>query len=73
MPTGADPREDAALVLLVSDGVSDQVPPEVFARLCCEYAADPQVLADTLVAAAGEDESGYCDDATVVVLLRVEG
>ncbi|MFE2970537.1 SpoIIE family protein phosphatase [Streptomyces sp. NPDC059340] len=67
------PVEDAALVLLVSDGVSDQVPPEVFARLCREHAADPQLLADTLVAAAGEDESGYRDDATVVVLLRVEG
>ncbi|MGW0926476.1 hypothetical protein ACWD3J_46895 [Streptomyces sp. NPDC002755] len=34
--------EDASLVLLVSDGVADQVPPEVFARLCREHAADPQ-------------------------------
>ncbi|WP_208105501.1 PP2C family serine/threonine-protein phosphatase [Streptomyces sp. GC420] len=61
------------LVLLVSDGISDQVPPEVLARLCREHAADPQLLADALAAAAAEDESGYRDDATVIVLLRAEG
>lgn len=64
---------EVPLVLLVSDGVSDQVPLEVLGRLCRMYAAGPQLLADALVAAAAEDESGYRDDATVIVLLRVEG
>lgn len=64
---------EVPLVLLVSDGVSDQVHPEVLARLCHEHADDPQLLADSLVAAATEDEGGCRDDATVVALLRVEG
>lgn len=64
---------EVALVLLMSDGVSDQVPPEVQARLCREHATAPQLLADSLVAAAAEDESGYRDDATVIALLRAEG
>lgn len=64
---------EVPLVLLMSDGVSDQVPPEKLARLCQEHATAPQLLADSLVAAATEDESGYRDDATVIALLRAEG
>ncbi|WP_332758299.1 SpoIIE family protein phosphatase [Streptomyces sp. MT206] len=63
------PEEAAALVLLVSDGVSDQVDRETFVRLCRAYATEPQALADALVAAAEPDADGYRDDATVVVLL----
>ncbi|WP_234313929.1 SpoIIE family protein phosphatase [Streptomyces sp. NBRC 109706] len=59
---------EVGLVLLVSDGVSDQVPD--MARLVAEYADDPQALADALVAAAEQDSEGYRDDATAVVLLR---
>lgn len=56
------------LVLLVSDGVSGQVPD--MPALVAEHADDPQALADALVAAAGPDAEGYRDDATAVVLLR---
>ncbi|MFQ6144183.1 SpoIIE family protein phosphatase [Streptomyces seoulensis] len=55
------------LVLLVSDGVSDQIEEELFARLCREHGQNPQSLADAVVAAAETDETGYRDDATVVV------
>lgn len=64
---------EVPLVLLVSDRVSDHVSPEGFAQLCCEHAADPQLLADALVASAREDRTGYRDDATVIVLLHAEG
>ncbi|MFE7977627.1 hypothetical protein [Streptomyces shenzhenensis] len=43
--------------ILTSDGVHDQVPADVF-----------EDLADALVAAAREKETGYRDDATAVVL-----
>ncbi|MEU2352478.1 SpoIIE family protein phosphatase [Streptomyces misionensis] len=67
--------EDIPLVLLVSDGISDQVTPEKAEALCREHADTPQALADALVAAAeGEEEEDtgelYRDDATVVVLRR---
>ncbi|MEU2436589.1 SpoIIE family protein phosphatase [Streptomyces rubradiris] len=66
--------EDVPLVLLVSDGVSDQVDLARAEALCREHADAPQALADALVAAAeGEpDESGelYRDDATVIALRR---
>ncbi|MFI9186888.1 SpoIIE family protein phosphatase [Streptomyces goshikiensis] len=67
--------EDIPLVLLVSDGVSDQVDPDTWEALCRDHADDPQALADALVAAAeaGEDaETGelYRDDATVIALRR---
>ena len=67
--------EDVPVVLLVSDGISDQVDPKTFEALCREHADAPQTLADALVAAVeGEDdeETGklYRDDATVVVLRR---
>ncbi|MYR55540.1 SpoIIE family protein phosphatase [Streptomyces sp. SID625] len=59
-----------AMVLLTSDGVHDQVDHAMMEQLAAEHAADPQALADALVAAAAEDEDGYRDDATAVVLLR---
>ncbi|MER6684602.1 SpoIIE family protein phosphatase [Streptomyces olivaceoviridis] len=67
--------EDVSLVLLVSDGISDQVDLETAEALCREHADAPQSLADALVAAAeGEEEEDtgelYRDDATVVVLRR---
>jgi hypothetical protein len=62
------PEEEAHLVLLMSDGVSDQVEAETIARLCSEHSDGPQALAGALVAAAEAEESGYRDDATVVVL-----
>ncbi|MFF1348523.1 SpoIIE family protein phosphatase [Streptomyces sp. NPDC058322] len=67
--------EDVPLVLLVSDGISDQVPEEVWTDLIRQHETDPQALADALVAAAQaeiDDETGepYRDDATVVVLRR---
>ncbi|MYT77478.1 MULTISPECIES: hypothetical protein [unclassified Streptomyces] len=63
------------LVLLVSDGVSDQVGLDDMAALCREHPQAPQALADALVAAARptvDQESGRPtrDDASVVVLLR---
>ncbi|MFE3995198.1 PP2C family protein-serine/threonine phosphatase [Streptomyces goshikiensis] len=59
---------DVSLVMLVSDGISDQVDEETFARLCFEHGEDPQTLADALVAAAKEDEDGYRDDASVIAM-----
>ncbi|MEV3875036.1 hypothetical protein [Streptomyces sp. NPDC049906] len=56
------------LVLLLSDGVDDQVPPAVMARLVREHHADPQALATALVEAAQDQPSGDRDDATCVVL-----
>ncbi|WP_431980039.1 hypothetical protein [Streptomyces qinglanensis] len=57
----------ARLVLLTSDGVHDQMPGERMAALVREHVDDPQALADALVAAA-EDEGGYRDDATAIVI-----
>ncbi|MCX5079004.1 hypothetical protein OG321_42165 [Streptomyces sp. NBC_00424] len=62
--------EDTPLVLLCSDGISDQVDQEVAEELCRKHRDSPQALADALVAAATQDEDGYRDDATVVILLR---
>jgi serine/threonine protein phosphatase PrpC len=61
--------EEVPLVLLVSDGVSDQVDLETAETLCREHADNPQALADALVAAA-KDDAEYRDDATAVVLRR---
>lgn len=61
------------LVILASDGVHDQVDIGVMEDLVREHASDPQALADALVAAAQEDDDGYRDDATVVVLARPHG
>ncbi|MFI2031846.1 PP2C family protein-serine/threonine phosphatase [Streptomyces buecherae] len=66
--------EDVPVVLLVSDGVSDQVDLEDAAALCRKFADAPQALADALVTAAKDEDNGggelYRDDATVVVLRR---
>ncbi|RZU46125.1 stage II sporulation protein E [Streptomyces sp. BK022] len=62
--------DDVTLVLLCSDGVSDQVDQATWRELCATHADDPQAMADALVAAATADEEGYRDNATVVVLLR---
>jgi serine/threonine protein phosphatase PrpC len=61
--------ETTTLVLLLSDGVSDQVAHEAIEELCRTCGTDPQALADQLVAAAQHDTDGYRDDATAVVLL----
>ncbi|MEU5163930.1 SpoIIE family protein phosphatase [Streptomyces sp. NPDC020875] len=65
--------EEIRLVLLVTDGISDQVPLSTAEGLCRAHADDPQALADALTAAAeGEtdEKTGehYRDDATTVVL-----
>ncbi|MGW6714436.1 PP2C family serine/threonine-protein phosphatase [Streptomyces globisporus] len=60
------------LVIITSDGVHDTVPAERIQELAVAHAAEPQRLADALVAAAGPNEFGYCDDATAAVLLRPE-
>lgn len=55
------------LVLLLSDGL-DEVPLNELEALVAQHQADPQALADAIVAAAREGEDGYRDDATAVVL-----
>ncbi|MET9779363.1 hypothetical protein ABZ023_34860, partial [Streptomyces sp. NPDC006367] len=60
--------EAVRLVLLVTDGVSDQMGHERMEALCRAHAADPQTLADALAAAAEADAKGYRDDATVIVM-----
>ncbi|EGE39595.1 hypothetical protein GTY83_00915 [Streptomyces sp. SID4928] len=60
------------LVIITSDGVHDTVPAERIQELAVAHAAEPQRLADALVAAAGPNEFGYRDDATAAVLLRPE-
>ncbi|MFE6272197.1 SpoIIE family protein phosphatase [Streptomyces goshikiensis] len=61
--------EEVRLVLLVSDGLSDQVEHETAEALCRTHAADPQALAEALVAAAETGDDGYRDDTTVIALL----
>lgn len=56
------------LVLLTSDGVHDQLTHEELAALVHQHQHDPQVLADAVVAAVHEDEAGYRDDATILVI-----
>ncbi|MFI0900543.1 hypothetical protein [Streptomyces sp. NPDC020983] len=57
----------APLVILATDGLDD-VYPEELASMVANHGSDPQALADVLVAAPGEDETGYRDDVTVVVV-----
>ncbi|WP_181785112.1 SpoIIE family protein phosphatase [Streptomyces phytophilus] len=66
---GAIPAE-TGLVLLTTDGIHDQIPHGEMERLATEHEGDPQALADALTAAAPEDDGGYRDDATVIVLRR---
>jgi PPM family protein phosphatase len=56
------------LVLLVSDGVADQVPPHVMEHLVRQHATDPQTLAQALVDAARDQPTGR-DDATAAAVL----
>ncbi|MER6911133.1 hypothetical protein ABT354_05595 [Streptomyces sp. NPDC000594] len=56
------------LVLLVSDGVTDQVPHHLMEDLVRQHATDPRALAQALVDAARAEPSGRRDDATVIVL-----
>ncbi|WP_017541557.1 SpoIIE family protein phosphatase [Nocardiopsis halophila] len=68
--------EEVPMVLLVSDGVSDQVDLETAEELFREHADDPQALADALVAAAEDGEEDgelYRDDASAIVLRRPTG
>ncbi|MFE7485016.1 PP2C family serine/threonine-protein phosphatase [Streptomyces sp. NPDC057552] len=58
------------LVLIVSDGVDDTVSEKRLQELAIAHADDPQRLADEVAAAAGLNEAGYRDDATVAVVLR---
>ncbi|MFD6874601.1 MULTISPECIES: PP2C family protein-serine/threonine phosphatase [unclassified Streptomyces] len=57
------------LVVLMSDGVHDQVPHGAMEALALRYEDDPQALSEALVAAAtGAD--GVRDDATALVIRR---
>ncbi|MEI7029918.1 PP2C family protein-serine/threonine phosphatase [Streptomyces pratensis] len=57
------------LVVLMSDGVHDQVPHGTMEALALRYKDDPQALSEALVAAAtGAD--GVRDDATALVIRR---
>lgn len=62
--------EEVPLVILVSDGISDQVSKKTIKKLCRTHGNDPQALANALTAAAQPDHNGYRDDATAAVLLR---
>ncbi|MFJ8755663.1 hypothetical protein [Streptomyces cyaneofuscatus] len=61
------------VVILTSDGVHDQMPEERFEELVRDHADDPVALAEALVAAAEENEEGYRDDATAVVIVVQDG
>lgn len=61
------PLSPGQMVMLTSDGVHDAVDHGHLADLCREHVADPQALADSIVAAV-IDDGGYRDDATVVVM-----
>lgn len=60
------------LVILCSDGVPGHIPHAALVELVRQHGDDPQALADAIVAAAQEDEEGYRDDVTVVVICREE-
>jgi len=57
------------LTILASDGL-DCVPRERLVEIIRGHAADPQALADALVAEPDVDAEGYRDDVTIVVLLN---
>lgn len=59
---------DDQIVILTSDGAHDQIEHATMENLVREYAGNPQALADALVAAAQDDEDGYRDDATAIVI-----
>ncbi|MGW6455523.1 PP2C family serine/threonine-protein phosphatase [Streptomyces sp. NPDC055078] len=56
------------LLILMSDGVDDQVDPEVMVQLVRDHHDDPDTLATALVTAAQARPSGRRDDATAIIL-----
>jgi PPM family protein phosphatase len=58
------------LLVLVSDGVYEQIPHERIERLLREHAETPQALAGALVAAAAPGADGDRDDATAAVIYQ---
>lgn len=58
------------LVILTSDGVHDSLTPAQFAELVREHQHDPQALADAVVNAVQDQDDGYRDDATIIVLAK---
>ncbi|MEV8452065.1 hypothetical protein AB0467_04380 [Streptomyces sp. NPDC052095] len=56
------------VVLLLSDGIHDQIPHHDLTRLVREHADTPQALATALVTAASANADGYRDDATAIVI-----
>lgn len=61
--------EDARLLILTSDGVHKQITGQRLAEIVAAHAdADPQALADAIVAAPETGPDGYRDDATAIVL-----
>ncbi|MFF6842135.1 PP2C family protein-serine/threonine phosphatase [Streptomyces tanashiensis] len=61
---------ESPLVVLMSDGVHDQVPHGAMEALVLRYEGEPQALSDALVAAAETGAGGVRDDATAVVIRR---
>ncbi|WP_328792955.1 MULTISPECIES: hypothetical protein [unclassified Streptomyces] len=55
--------------MLTSDGVHNQIEPDDLDAIIRTHQHDAQHLADTLVAAAEPNESGYRDDATALVII----
>jgi serine/threonine protein phosphatase PrpC len=66
----AEIPEDVPVVVLCSDGASDQVDQATWLDLCRRHGAAPQRLAEALTAAATATDDGYRDDTTVIVLRR---
>ncbi|MER5985672.1 hypothetical protein [Streptomyces sp. NPDC001787] len=60
------------MIIVTSDGVHAQIDADQFEQLVQRHAADPQLLATELVAAARPTASGYRDDATAAVIVRPE-
>ncbi|MGW6389089.1 SpoIIE family protein phosphatase [Streptomyces sp. NPDC055103] len=58
------------LVVLMSDGVHDQVPHAAMETLALTHGDEPQALAEALVAAAETGSDGVRDDATAIVIRR---
>ncbi|MFJ4576157.1 hypothetical protein ACIP4W_33025 [Streptomyces sp. NPDC088846] len=56
------------VVLLLSDGIHDQIPHDDLTALVRDHATTPQALATALVTATTADADGYRDDATAVVI-----
>ncbi|WP_332010717.1 SpoIIE family protein phosphatase [Streptomyces uncialis] len=66
------PRGERVL-LLMSDGITDQVKRRTIKRLAKRHATRPKKLAKALVAAAENRPSGRRDDATVIIVTGTSG